>query len=99
MSKAVLIGIAIAALCAFATFRRPYVVETIALEIYCPDHPNTAVCFLYSHFGVLFVLQEQTRTPVCASQGYHFVGYNSDGAVQCCGTGFHLERSRYKQMH
>jgi hypothetical protein len=79
----------IIALCVMANFRRPYVVETIALELYCPDHKDTGECLLYNRLGLVYTGPKQQAAPVCQNSAWHFVGYNSNGTAQCCGPGFH----------
>jgi hypothetical protein len=84
---AILLAIIIAGW-AMMNFRRPYAVETIALELYCPDHQNTPECLIYSRLGLVYAGQQKQAAPTC-QKGWHFVGYNSDGSGQCCGPGTH----------
>ncbi len=72
-------------------FRRPYALETLALEVFCPANPNDFSCFTYSHFGLIYSppkMSTANQTVQCSNPDWHFVGYNSDGAAQCCGPGF-----------
>lgn len=73
-------------------FRRPYALESLALEVYCPANPKDFTCFTYSHFGVIYSPPKTSgtnQTMQCANPSWHFVGNNSNGAAQCCGPGFH----------
>jgi hypothetical protein len=88
-------GTAIVAIWAMQNFRRPYVVERIALELGCPSHQDDPECWLYSRFGIIYAPEQQlspvSQVPDCKDPQWHFVGRNSDGTAQCCGLGYHWD--------
>ncbi len=70
--------------------RRPYAIEAVGLELYCPTHQDTTECWLYSHLGLVYAPQQQSAQS-CPDPSWHFVGYNSDGRGQCCRAGSHWD--------
>ncbi|SRR6266702_4383146 len=94
MSYTKLIVISILAcvvLSGITVFRRPYAIESIALELECPGRENDIQCVLYSRFGVIYEVPKLLTSVTCNDPSAHFVGRNSDGAGQCCPAGQHWD--------